>query len=82
MNSAHSTLRLLVDKWLGLNLGTPIRVTAFGRRPSSRRRYVRVEALRPAGALTIYFFLHDDGNWCVFPPAPERPAMTALRWAA
>ncbi|MGF6297757.1 hypothetical protein OKW43_008486 [Paraburkholderia sp. WC7.3g] len=54
----------------------------FGRIPSSRRRYGYVEALLPAGALAIYFFLHDDGTWCVFPPAVERPAMSVLRLAA
>ena len=82
MNSAGGTLRSLVDKWLGPTPMTPLRVMGFGRLPSSGRRYVCVEALRPTGALTIYFFLHDDGRWCVFPPASERPAMATLRCAA
>lgn len=82
MNSADGTLRLLVDKWLGSTPETPLRVMRFGRLPSGRQRYVCVEALRPTGALTIYLFLHDDGRWCVFPPASERPAMAALRVAA
>jgi hypothetical protein len=82
MNSAGGTLRLVVDKWLGPIPWTRVRVAGFGRLPSSRRRYVCVETLRSAGALKIYFFLHDDGRWCVFPPASERPAMAALRLAA
>ena len=82
MSSANTTLRLLVDKWLGPTPETPLKVMGFGRLPSSRGRYVCVEAFRPTGALTIYFFLHDDGRWCVFPPASERPTMTALRFAA
>lgn len=82
MNSAEGNLHLLVDKWLGPTPEAPLRVMGFGRLPSTRRRYVCVETLRPTGALTIYFFLHDDGRWCVFPPASERPAMAALRFAA
>jgi hypothetical protein len=27
--------------------------------------------------MEIVFFRHDDGSWCVFPPAPRRPAMGA-----
>jgi hypothetical protein len=53
----------------------PARVTMFGRLRSNQQRYVCVEALRPAGAMAIYFFLHNDGVWRVFPPAVERPAM-------
>jgi hypothetical protein len=34
-----------------------------------------VEALRPGGLLSIFFFRHDDGSWNVFPPQAERPAM-------
>ena len=82
MNSANRTLRLLVDKWLGPTPETPLRVMRFGRLPSGRGRYLCVEKLRPTGALTIYFFLHNDGRWCVFPPASERPTMAALRCSA
>jgi hypothetical protein len=82
MSSEDGTLRLLVDKWLGSAPEASLKVVGFGRLPSNRRRYVGVESARPAGALTIYFFLHDDGRWCVFPPASERPAMAALRFAA
>ncbi|MGF6875100.1 hypothetical protein [Paraburkholderia sp. MM5477-R1] len=76
MSTIKSSLRLLVEKWLGPTAAMSARVTRFGRMRSNQRRYVCVEALRPAGTLAIYFFLHDDGVWCVFPPAVERPAMS------
>lgn len=76
MNGMNSSLRLLVDKWLGSTPAMTVRVTQFGRTSSNQRRFVCVEALRPAGKLAIYFFLHDDGEWCVFPPAVKRPAMS------
>ncbi|MBC8752265.1 hypothetical protein OKW42_004724 [Paraburkholderia sp. WC7.3d] len=82
MRSVDRSLRLLVEKWIRPTPATPVRVIRFGRIPSSRRRYVCVEALLPAAALVIYFFLHDDGTWHVFPPAVERPAMSVLRLAA
>jgi hypothetical protein len=82
MSLADGTLRPLVDKWFGPTPATPVRVIRFGRLLSSRRRYVCVEALRAGGPLKIYFFLHDDGTWCVFPPALEHPAMGVLRSAA
>lgn len=72
----NGSLRLRVEKWLGPTAATPVRVTRFGRMPINRRRYVCVEALRPAGALAICFFLHDDDTWCVFPPEVKRPAMS------
>jgi hypothetical protein len=75
MSTEHTPLRLLVEKWLGPTRVMPARVTRFGRIPSNRRRYVCVEVSRPAGALAVYFFLHDNGTWQVFPPEIERPAM-------
>lgn len=82
MVTVHRSLRLLVEKWFGSTPAMPVRVTQFGRMPSNRRRYVCVEVSRPAGALAIYFFLHDDGTWRVFPPEIERPAMGVSRRAA
>jgi len=81
MDSVDGSLRSLVEKWLGPAAETHVRVVGFGGLRLSRRRYVCVEASRPAGALAIYFFHHDGGTWCVFPPAPDRPAMNALRRA-
>lgn len=82
MGSMDGSLRLLVNKWFGTTPETPVRIIAFGRLPSNQRRYVCVEALRPTGALVIYFFHHDGGTWRVFPPASERPAMSISQRAA
>jgi len=72
MSTTEKSLRLLVEKWLTPTWATPIRVTRFSRTHSSRRRYVRVEALRPEGSVALFFFHHDDGTWHVFPPETGR----------
>ncbi|HEV3104091.1 MAG TPA: hypothetical protein VGZ01_00160 [Trinickia sp.] len=77
-SSASSSLRQLVDKWLAPTPSTPARVTRIGRMPLERRRYIRVETAHTTGTLAIFFFRHDDGSWCVFPPAVARPAMSRL----
>ena len=77
MNSAETSLRTLVDKWLAPNARVPARVVRFSRTQQQRLRYVCVEAVHPARTIAIFFFRHDDGTWCVFPPASTRPAMTA-----
>ena len=82
MDTVQGSLRLLVEKWLGPTKAMPARVTRFGGMSSGQRRYVRVEVLRPAGAIAIYFFLHDDDTWCVFPPRVKRPAMSVSSCAA
>lgn len=81
MRSDEKSLRWLIDKWLAPTPATPVRVTRFGHAQLSRRRYVSVEASPSARPLTIFFFRHDDGSWCVFPPT-DRPAMRADRLAA
>lgn len=55
MNFAEGSLRLLVEKWLVPTSSTPLRVTGFGRTRSNQCRYVRVEILRPAGSIGIFF---------------------------
>jgi hypothetical protein len=74
---AGNSLRLLVDKWLAPVISTPVRVTQFSRTRSNQRRYVCVEVLRPAGTVRIFFFRHDNGTWCVFPPETKRLEMRA-----
>lgn len=76
MNIQHASLRELVDKWLAPTLASPGRMTHFSRTADSRHRYVRIEAAHPTGVLAIFFFRHDDGSWCVFPPTAMRPAMS------
>jgi hypothetical protein len=80
MDTGEKSLRVLVDKWLGAAMA--VRVMEFSRTPWDRRRYVRVEALRPQGYLTVAFFRHGDGSWNVFPPKTDMPAMGAYRLAA
>jgi|ERR1700674_11923 hypothetical protein len=81
MNGSEKSLRRLIDKWLAPTPAIPVRVKRFSGMRSNQRRYVCVEASRSAGSLVIFFFRHDDGSWCVFPPATERPAMRA-EWHA
>jgi hypothetical protein len=79
MATTEQTLHWAVDKWLAPTPAMPARVVRFCRTQLHRRRYVCVEATRPGGLLSIFFFRHDDGSWNVFPPAQERPAMSAWR---
>ncbi|WP_233808302.1 hypothetical protein [Paraburkholderia sp. HP33-1] len=82
MNTTEKSLHYLVDKWLAPAPSVRIRVVQFGRIQGGSRRYVHVEASAPSGTRAIFFFLHDDGCWCVFPPQNAQPSMTAHRLAA
>ncbi|RKP53333.1 hypothetical protein [Pararobbsia silviterrae] len=78
MNATEKSLHWIVDKWLAPTASMPARVAQVQRDPAQRHRFVRVEALRPTGLLSIVFFRHDDGTWNVYPPASERPAIHAF----
>jgi hypothetical protein len=82
MNTAEKSLHYLVEKWLAPAPHTQIRVIQFGHMREDRRRYVHVEASAPSGSRAIFFFRHDDGYWCVFPPRIARPSMTCDKRAA
>jgi hypothetical protein len=82
MAIVEGSLRLLVEKWFAPTSATPVRVTRFSRKHPNQRRCVCVEAPREAGTIAIFFFRHDDGTWCVFPPRSERLAMRAYSCAA
>jgi len=82
MISAEKSLHWVVDKWLAPTPAMPARVIRRSRSGVHHRRYVCVEALRPEGLLSFFFFRHDDGSWNVFPPEAERPAMNGYRCAA
>jgi hypothetical protein len=82
MHVAEKSLRYLVEKWLAPTPAMRIHVIQFGRTGLAKGRYVRVEASAPSGSRAIFFFRHDDGHWCVFPPAISRPAMMSYRLAA
>ncbi|HEY2021577.1 hypothetical protein [Paraburkholderia sp.] len=73
MVAAEKSLHRAVDKWLAPTPSMPARVVQFCHRTS--QRYVCVQALRPEGLLSIFFFRHGDGSWNVFPPQADRPAM-------
>ncbi|BCG01293.1 hypothetical protein PPGU19_058610 [Paraburkholderia sp. PGU19] len=80
MSPTGKTLHWAVDKWLAPTPAMPARVVRFCR-TQMHRRCVCVEAARPNGLLSIFFFRHDDGSWNVFPPAKTGPAMSAWRTA-
>src|SRR5580698_6225293 len=83
MKSTHEySLRTQVDKWLAPSLSTPVRVTEFSRTRFGGRRYVCVETALARGSRALLFFRHDDGCWCVFPPASDRPNMNLGRFTA
>jgi len=75
VNTGQMSLRMLVEKWLAPTPAMPAHVARFSRTSTNQKRYVCVEALHPTGLLSIFFFRHDDGSWCVFPPDTERPTM-------
>ncbi|MGU7774565.1 hypothetical protein ACV229_30865 [Burkholderia sp. MR1-5-21] len=82
MNVTEKSLHCLVEKWLAPGPRGHIRVLRFGHLHGDARRYAHVEASTSAGPRAIFFFRHDDGGWCVFPPCIERPSMTVHRlWA-
>lgn len=82
MNNSTSSLHRLVDKWLGPTPATPARVVRMNRKGANPTRCVCVEVQRPSGLLSVLFFRHEDGSWCVFPPTSNRPSMNACRFAA
>lgn len=81
MKATAQSLRSQVEKWLAPHFMRSVRVTEFGRTGSSNARYVRVESRDNAGSHALYFFLHGDGHWSVFPPQRESQKMTAERFA-
>ncbi|UXU89638.1 hypothetical protein [Burkholderia sp. S-53] len=78
MSATEKTLRQAVEKWLAPTPAMPAHVARVCH-TQMHRRYVCVEAMRPGGLLSIFFFRHDDGSWNVYPPAQSRPAMSAWR---
>ncbi|MFM0741488.1 hypothetical protein PQQ51_29990 [Paraburkholderia xenovorans] len=80
--ASEQSLRFLVDKWLAPGPSSTVHVTEFSRTRVGGRRYVRVETCVEAGALSLFFFRHDDGCWCVFPPTADTPKWTGQPRAA
>jgi hypothetical protein len=75
------SLRYQVEKWLAPG-SVPVHVRQFSRTRSDGRRYVCVETCHGPALRALFFFRHDDGNWCVYPPAPKLGNMLGERLAA
>jgi len=67
MNSGRTSLSALAQKWLGRDAATPKRVTRI--RHPRHEGCVEVEMARPEGDVSLLFFRHRDGSWCVYPPS-------------
>ena len=82
MSYAEKSLRQMVEQWLAPAMHDSIRVTEMKSSRATRERYVRVEAMRATGPISLVFFRHADGTWSIFPPARERPTMRCYQFAA
>jgi hypothetical protein len=67
MGADRGALRWAVVKWLTPWHGCSLRVYRVSGR-ERHERCVRIEVERPQDLLSIFFFLHEDGEWRVFPP--------------
>jgi hypothetical protein len=63
----EQSLRYQVEKWLAPG-SIPVHVTQFSRTRSGGRRYVCVQTSQGVSSRALFFFRHDDGRWCVYPP--------------
>ena len=81
MSTAGKSLHDVVEKWLAPTAHMRIHVIAFGHIRDQKKRYVHVEVSASNNSRAIFFFRHDDGCWCVFPPRAARPSMS-LNWRA
>ncbi|RKE39611.1 hypothetical protein B0G76_6047 [Paraburkholderia sp. BL23I1N1] len=82
MQNDVSSLRRLIDKWLGHCCDGTVQVIGFSRTSSNRRRYIRVGVGHSDSFLAITFFRHGDGSWNVYPPRREAPMMGTSSFAA
>ncbi|PMS21526.1 hypothetical protein C0Z16_33710 [Paraburkholderia rhynchosiae] len=73
MSLSGSSLRAVIEKWIGRT--DSVRVTQFSHGRDEQHRFVRVEGASGAALVALIFFRHNDGSWCVFPPERKRPAM-------
>lgn len=75
-------LRATAEKWLRPAGGTRLSVKVFGRMGTGLHRYVGVVSRGVQGERVMFFFLHDDGSWCVFPQQEHGPEMSTHLFAA
>ena len=76
MGATDRSLRFMVEKWLLMTPSVSVKVRRGSRVRSNQKRYVCLEALRPADMFAVYLFQQGDGTWDVFPPDAERNAIT------
>lgn len=81
MDTGSTSLRWLVEKWLQPTVVSPARVVRVKSGRMRSTRCVRVEVSRSSDVLSFFFFQHNDGSWCVFPPNVESPAMAVQHFA-
>jgi hypothetical protein len=77
MDSSGSSLRSLIDKWIELAPSSTTQVVRISRPDVRKVRCVCIEVKRAAGPVSLMFFRHGDGSWCVFPPASSRPTLNS-----
>ncbi len=77
MGIRNNSLRSQVEKWLGPVSEGPVRLTRFSCTRADKTRYVGVRASCASDALTVFFFRHEHGTWCVFPPSASPPTIAA-----
>ncbi|TCG02394.1 hypothetical protein BZM26_00685 [Paraburkholderia strydomiana] len=75
MSCVGKSLRQLVEQWLAPVSSEGLRVIEMRNRRSTHERYVRIEAMRATGPISLAFFRHADGRWSIFPPNRETPTM-------
>ncbi len=75
ISTTMRSLRSMVERWLSPESAKQVHVTQFTKKRSLKRCYVCVETFKSTGAVTMFFFRHQDGTWQVFPPGRDSPMM-------
>jgi hypothetical protein len=75
MAGGRESLRAMVEHWRNADSSTPVRVARYRSAWANPQSCVQVEAMKPQGPVTMYFFRHEDGRWRVFPPRKELSTM-------
>jgi hypothetical protein len=71
-----------IEKWLGAGLASRCRLEDGDGKRRDSTRYVRIAVPDREQIATMYFFLHDDGTWNVYPQQDRRPEMFPPRLLA
>ncbi|SAL63651.1 hypothetical protein AWB74_03384 [Caballeronia arvi] len=81
MAAGITSLRFQVERLVGSTRDDTMRVRFIERARigSTRRLCLRIDW--PQGSLPLFFFLHADGTWHLFPPEQSRPEMGVIHKA-